>query len=51
MKSQNHREYSKENYLKNGTKSQNQISKNSFTNTIEQPELNQSGVEAKKKGF
>lgn len=51
MDNNNRREYSKKNYLRNGNKTQNQISKNSFVNTIEQPALNESGLEAKKRGF
>lgn len=45
------REYSKENYLQNGTKSQGQFANNSFNTTIEEPALNESGEEAKKNGF
>lgn len=51
MKNNNRRDYTKENFLRNGTKTQNQYAKNSFNTTIEEPELNQSGVEAKKRGF
>lgn len=51
MKSINEKVHSKENYLRNGIKTQNQWSKNSFITTIEEPALNKSGVEAKKKGF
>lgn len=51
MDSQNHREYSRENYKKNGTKSQGQYAKSSFNTTIEKPGINDSGLEAKKKGF
>lgn len=51
MDSKNQREYTKENYLKNGTKTQNQWAKNSLNTTIEQPGINESGLEAKKKGF
>lgn len=47
----NKREYTKENYLKNGTKTQNNNPKNKYVTTIEEPELNSSGVEAKEKGF
>ena len=42
----NKREYTKENYLKNGNKTQNK-----YVTTIEEPALNESGIEAKKKGF
>ena len=51
MDSKNYKDFSKENYLKNGTKSQGQKDKNSFNTTIEKPALNESGLEAKKKGF
>lgn len=40
-----------ETFLRNGVKTQNQISKNSFVTTIEKPGINESGIEAKKKGF
>lgn len=51
MDSQNHREYDKKNYLKNGTKSQGQYTKNSYNTTSEKPGTNESGLEAKHKGF
>ncbi|SHH70323.1 hypothetical protein SAMN02745196_01110 [Clostridium collagenovorans DSM 3089] len=51
MKSKQKREFSKENYLANGFKSQHQYAKNSFNTTIEEPGINESGIEAKKKGF
>lgn len=51
MKNNNKRDYTKDNYLRNGTKSENQYAKNSFNTTIEEPALNESGVEAKKRGF
>lgn len=51
MRYRNKRVYSKENYLKNGSKTQNQFAKNSFSTTIEEPGINESGIEAKKKGF
>ena len=47
----NKREYSKENFLKNGTKTQGQFAKSSFNTTIEEPGINESGLEAKKRGF
>ena len=47
----NKRKYAKENYLKNGTKIQNNNPKNKYITTLEEPALNESGVEAKKKGF
>ena len=51
MKNQNRKKYSKENYLKNGSKTQNQFANNHYNFTTEEPALNESGVEAKKKGF
>ena len=51
MKNNNRRDYTKENFLRNGTKTQNQYAKSSFNTTIEESELNESGVEAKKRGF
>lgn len=51
MKGKNKREFTEENYLKNGTKTQNQYAKSSFNTTIEEPALNESGIMAKKKGF
>lgn len=51
MDSKNERIYSKENYLANGHKTQNQYSKNQIVHTIQEPALNESGIEAKKKGF
>ena len=51
MKSENKKVHSEKNYLKNGSKTQNQYAKSSFNTTIEEPELNESGVEAKKRGF
>ncbi|KYH35403.1 hypothetical protein CLTEP_05790 [Clostridium tepidiprofundi DSM 19306] len=51
MKKHNKREYTKENYLQNGTKSHNQYAKNSFNTTIEKPGTNKSGEEAKKNGW
>ncbi|SFC18404.1 hypothetical protein [Clostridium uliginosum] len=51
MDTQNKKVSSKENYLKNGSKTQGQMAKSSFNTTIEEPALNESGIEAKKKGF
>ena len=51
MQNNNSRDYSKENYLRNGNKTQNQYAKSSFNTSIEEPALNESGVLAKKKGF
>ena len=51
MKNHNKKVHSKDNYLKNGSKSQNQYANNHYNFTTEEPALNESGVEAKKKGF
>ena len=51
MNNNNKRGYTKDNYLRNGSKTQGQYAKSSFNTTIEEPSLNESGVEAKKRGF
>lgn len=51
MQNDNKRTYNKENYLRNGTKRQNQYAKNSFNNNVQEPALNESGEEAKRRGF
>lgn len=51
MNNNNNRDYTKDNYLRNGTKTQNQWAKNTLNTTVEEPALNESGVEAKKRGF
>ncbi|WP_321833778.1 hypothetical protein [Clostridium butyricum] len=51
MQNNNKRNYSKENFLRNGNKSQGQYAKNSFNTSIEEPGINESGVIAKKNGF
>lgn len=51
MQNDNKRTYNKENYLRNGTKRQNQYVKNSFNNNVQEPALNESGEEAKRRGF
>ncbi len=51
MKDQKKRYYSKKNYLHNGTKSPVQISKNNFVTTVQEPGINESGMEAKKNGW
>ncbi|MCE5221827.1 MAG: hypothetical protein LLF98_11355 [Clostridium sp.] len=51
MDNNNKRDYSKSNYLRNGTKTQDQYGKSSVNTTIEKPGRNESGVEAKKRGF
>lgn len=50
-KAEDKRKYTRENYLHNGTKTQNQYAKNSFNTTIEEPALNESGIIAKKNGY
>jgi hypothetical protein len=47
----NKRELTKENYLKNGSKHDATISKNKINTTIEEPGINESGIEAKRKGW
>lgn len=51
MKNNNRRDYSKENFLRNGSKTQDQYAKSSINTTIEEPGINESGIEAKKRGF
>lgn len=51
MKSKKKRVWAKENFLKNGTKTQNQHSKNELNTTIKEPGINESGIEAKKNGW
>lgn len=51
MKNNNRRDYSKDNYLRNGNKYDNQHSKNSFNTNVQEPGINESGIEAKKRGF
>lgn len=51
MNNNNKKDYSKSNYLRNGSKSQGQNSKNRFATTIEEPAKNESGIEAEKRGF
>lgn len=51
MDSINRRVYTKETYNRNGNKTQGQYAKSSFNTTIEEPALNESGIEAKKRGF
>ncbi|WP_294363451.1 hypothetical protein [uncultured Clostridium sp.] len=51
MTYQNSKKHSKENYLKNGSKTQNQHANNHYNFSTEEPGINESGVEAKKRGF
>ncbi|WP_462392058.1 hypothetical protein, partial [Clostridium cadaveris] len=51
MNTKNRKSYTKENFLANGNKTQNQWAKNKLNTTIEEAGLNESGIEAKKKGF
>jgi len=51
MDNNNKKDYSKSNYLRNGTKTQDQYAKSSINTTIEKPGINESGAEAKKRGF
>lgn len=51
MQNNNEKDYDKKNFLRNGFKTQNQYSKSSFNTTIEEPGINESGIDAKKRGF
>lgn len=51
MKKNHKKEWTKENYLANGNKTQNQWAKNRLVTTVEEPGINESGIEAKKKGY
>ena len=51
LNNNNNRDYDKKNYLRNGVKSQGQYGKSSFNTTVEKPGINESGAEAKKRGF
>lgn len=51
MKNDNKRTNSKENFLRNNTKHQEQFSKNQIPQTIEEPGKNDSYVDARKRGF
>ncbi len=51
MKNDNKKTFTKENANRNGIKTQNQYAASSFNTTLEEPSLNESGIEAKKNGF
>ncbi|WP_099716637.1 hypothetical protein [Clostridium sp. Maddingley MBC34-26] len=51
MENNNNKDYSKSNYLRNGSKTQNQYGKSSFNTTIKRPGRNESGLEAERRGF
>lgn len=51
MKNHNEREWTKEDYKRNGNKNHTVHSKNDINYTIEKPGINESGIIAKKKGF
>jgi len=51
MKRENNRSFEDLNYMKKGSRTQNQFSKNQIVKTIEQPAKNESGIEAEMKGF
>ena len=51
MQNDNKRTYNKENYLRNGTKRKNKYAKKSFNHNVQEPALNESGEEAKRRGF
>lgn len=51
MENNNRRDFTKSNGLRQGNKTQGQYGKSSYNTTIEQPGINESGIEAKKRGF
>nr|WP_312291183.1 hypothetical protein [Clostridium chromiireducens] len=51
MDNNNNKDYSKSNYLRNGNKTQGQYGKSSYNTTIKRPGINESGLEAEKRGF
>ncbi|MEQ8156363.1 MAG: hypothetical protein ABRQ25_16045 [Clostridiaceae bacterium] len=51
MKNDNNRNFEKKEFLRNGTKTQNQWPKNHINQSIEKPALNESAIDAQKKGF
>jgi len=51
MQNDNKRTHSKENVLRNGTKTQNQHADNHYNFSTEEPGINESGADAKKRGF
>lgn len=51
MDNNNNKDYSKSNYLRNGNKTQGQYGKSSYNTTIKKPGINESGLEAEKRGF
>ncbi|WMJ79724.1 hypothetical protein RBU49_12715 [Clostridium sp. MB40-C1] len=51
MKKEHEKEWTKGNFLANGVKTQNQWAKNKLNTTVKEPGINESGIEAKKKGY
>ncbi len=51
MENNNRRDFTRSNGLRNGSKTQEQYGKSSFNTTIKEPGINESGAEAKKRGF
>lgn len=51
MDNNNNKDYSKSNYLRNGNKTQGQYGKSSYNTTIKRPGINESGLEAERRGF
>lgn len=51
MKSPRKKEFTEENFLKNGTKTQNQWANNKLNTTVKEPGINESGIQAKKDGW
>lgn len=51
MKRENNRSFDDLNYMKKGSRTQHQFSKNQIVKTIEEPAKNESGIEAERKGY
>lgn len=51
MKRENNRSFDDLNFMKKGSRTQSQFSKNQIVKTIEQPAKNESGIEAERKGY
>ena len=51
MKSPRKKEFTEENFLRNGSKTQNQWAKNKLNTTVKEPGINESGIQAKKDGW
>ena len=51
MKNDNRKTFEEKEFLRNGSKTQNQWAKNRQNTTLEKPALNESAIEAQKRGF